>query len=80
MSGGEYAEMIEIPVSTCEMVVLPKKRKKKNLRKRVIQKVNKSLKNEDNTPIEQVVEPENVKEEEKTEPKKKFSFDIIRYL
>ncbi len=77
MSDGEYAEMIEIPVSTCEMVVLPKKRKKKNLRKRVISKVNKSLKNEDNALIEQVIEPENVKEEEKTEPKKKFSFDIV---
>ena len=34
MSNGDYAEMIEFPVSTYEMVVLPKKRKKKNVKKR----------------------------------------------
>lgn len=42
MDGGSYAEMIEIPVSTCEMVVTKKRRKDKFLRKKVIDKVNKS--------------------------------------
>ncbi len=47
MSDAEYAEMIEIPVSTCEMVNLPKRHKKKNIRKRVIDKINKSLRSEE---------------------------------
>lgn len=41
MAQSDYQDMIEIPVSTCEMVVLPKKKKRKNVKKKVIDKVNK---------------------------------------
>lgn len=40
MANGEYAEMIELPVSTCEMVVEPK-RKRKFFKGRLIKTVNK---------------------------------------
>lgn len=39
--GTDYAEMIEMPVSTCDVIFKPaKKRKKKNLKEQVIAKVN----------------------------------------
>ena len=40
MSNGDYSEMIEMPVSTCEMVIAPKK-KSRFLRGRLIRSVNK---------------------------------------
>ncbi|MGN0819469.1 MAG: hypothetical protein ACI4M6_03610 [Christensenellaceae bacterium] len=43
MAQSDYQDMIEIPVSTCEMVVLPKKKKRKNVKKKVIDKVNKKV-------------------------------------
>lgn len=71
MSNGDYAEMIEFPVSTYEMVVLPKKRKKKNVKKRVVEKVNKSVDGAgDSFSIDNNVAVEKPE-------KKKFSFDII---
>ena len=73
MSNGDYAEMIEIPVSTCEMVVLPKKRKKKNIRERVIDKVNANLTAKEQVQDTEISEP-TIQEEK---PKKKRSFDII---
>lgn len=76
MSDGDYAEMIEIPVSTCEMVVLPKKRKKNNLRKKVIDRVNKNLQNEN---VAENCYEEKTKSAECFEKKtpKKFKFDIV---
>lgn len=38
--GMEYAEMIEMPVSTCDVIFKPTRRRKKNLKEQVIAKVN----------------------------------------
>lgn len=63
MAQSDYQDMIEIPVSTCEMVVLPKKKKRRNVKKKVIDKVNKK-----------VVKEKSAKE--KTAKKKTFNENI----
>lgn len=73
MSDGEYAEMIEIPVSTCEMVITPKKRKKRIVKQRVIESVNRKLESERKT---------NFQDETKTlealaPQKKKMTFNVV---
>lgn len=40
MSDMEYSKMLEIPVNTCDVIVKPYKRRKKNVIKDVIEKVN----------------------------------------
>lgn len=81
MSDGVYAEMIEIPVSTCEMVILPKKRKRTTAKKKVVDNVKKNLVSESR--VEGGMEFASresaaaEKEQKKTKPKKKFTFDVI---
>lgn len=41
MANNEYMEMIELPVSTCEMIVVPKK--KRSVKRNVVKKVNKKI-------------------------------------
>ena len=50
MSNGEYSEMIELPVSTCEMVVAPKK-KRKLFKDRLIKTVNKKAEETESEPF-----------------------------
>ncbi|MBP5177360.1 MAG: hypothetical protein ILP02_02115, partial [Clostridia bacterium] len=50
MSNGEYSEMIELPVSTCEMVVVPTK--KRLFKGRLIKKVNERSRDDLSTQVE----------------------------
>ena len=83
MSNSDYMEMIELPVSTCEIVVSPKRKKPS---KRIFKRVTKSEeihKNEKAQPVE--TEPvENSREDEESnvvlyekKEKKKFKVDIV---
>ena len=84
MANEEYLEMIELPVSSCEMVVVPKK--KKFARDRLIKRVNKKLRvrpekdEQKNANIDKSAETEagesNIVLYEKAQ-KKKFRFDIV---
>ncbi|MBR1867003.1 MAG: hypothetical protein IJ800_00275 [Clostridia bacterium] len=91
--GMEYAEMLEMPVSTCDVVFKPAKRKKrKSLKDEVIAKVNGfARKKDDNKKEEDLTEEVQSEIDEKTEevvrtrtkrakdkkPRKKFKFDLI---
>ena len=55
MSNGEYSEMIELPVSTCEMVIAPK-RKRKLFKGRLIKTVNKKTEEQESKPSATVIE------------------------
>lgn len=84
MANEEYLEMIELPVSSCEMVVLPKRKrfKKSKLVKSVNKKIDKAEKTkvEEPLPTESEIKTENEPTDivlyEKKE-KKKFRFDIV---
>ena len=86
---GIYAEMLEMPVSSCDVIIKPaRKRKRNNLKQQVIEKVN-----YEETPVTEEAQPEvkeeitskkrlkrrRIKESKISEPKakKKFTFDIV---
>ena len=89
MANSEYMEMIELPVSTCEIIVAPKK--KKIAKRNVVKKVNKKIVDEskpldsvegsgvnlaeNNVDIEKRPESDIVLYEKKE--KKKFKFDLV---
>ena len=56
MSNGEYSEMIELPVSTCEMVIAPK-RKRRLFKGRLIKTVNKKTEEQEKGPSAAVEQP-----------------------
>lgn len=72
--GMEYAEMLGLAVSSCDVVVKPtKKRKKKDVKEQVIEKVNEPeemVEKVDLSEFEELSPPEE-------KPKKGFKFDII---
>lgn len=77
MADGDYRDMIENSVSSCEMVVLPKKRKKKDLKKRVIEKVNKTTDSAIIEPTYQDFSENSESVVDEKPQKKKFTFDIV---
>ncbi len=66
MANGDYAEMIELPVSTCEMVIVPEKKKKPLKDRLLIKHVNKKA--EKLQKIERETAQTTDGETEKTEP------------
>ena len=49
MSEIDYVKMLETPISSCDVVIKPKKRRKKDVKEAVIDKVN-------NTPTTETIE------------------------
>ncbi len=80
MANEEYLEMIELPVSTCEMVMAPQKKKFK--KSRLLKRLNKKMDEASAAPEEKKVDkepeedPSNVVLYEKKK-EKKFKFDIV---
>ena len=89
MASADYSEMIEMPVSTCEMVVSPEKKKVK--KDDLVKRINKKLfgKKAKRTPAEDISLPEDHEEPaadeavesnivvyEKKKPEK-FKFDVV---
>ena len=83
--GMEYAEMLGLTVSSCDVVVKPaRKRKRANVKEDVIKRVNENLEEETVKEIdekddkrEDLTEYEEVGESVVTSTRKKFKFDIV---
>ena len=76
MSDLDYLEMLEVPVNSCEVVIKPQKRKKRNVIDEVIDKVNNQVKPQKS----KRVKPERVKpvaDTEQTVTVKSSKFDIV---
>ena len=72
--GMEYAEMLGLTVSSCDVVVKPtKKRKKKDVKEQVVEKVNEPTEMDEKVDLSEFEELQAVEEK----PKKGFKFDII---
>ncbi len=76
--GLEYAEMLGLTVSSCDVVVKPaKRRRKKDVKKDVIEKVNEEEKTEQVT--ESYANLDEFEDVGKPKSSKKWSFDIVRF-
>ena len=78
--GIEYAEMLGLGVSSCDVVVKPAKRRRKkaaDLKERVIEKVNEEAPREEKTEEPPVAEEFHAAEEKPAKKKRKFRFDIV---
>ena len=92
MASGEYSEMIELPVSTCEMVIAPAK-KKRFFKNKLLKKVNRQAEENEKTssaaaersaaPDNAITEVEFVSTDKKTKKAaykpifKNFRFDVV---
>ncbi len=76
MSDLEYLEMLEVPVNSCDVVIKPSKRKKRNVVDEVIDKVNQETEPKRGKRIKkQRVKP--IKTHEETAVVKSSKFDIV---
>ena len=76
----DYVSMLEIPVKSCDIVYKPSKKKKKDVKKQLIEKVNE---NAIQTPIEKPIKAKKIKEkkpkynDEESVEIKRGGFDIV---
>ena len=73
MSDLDYVNMLEIPVNSCNVIIKPVKRKKKDVKKQVIEMVN-----GDQTPLEN--QTEQVQKKVKKQKLKKEKKDRVSFI
>ena len=76
MSDLDYLEMLEVPVNSCEVVIKPQKRKKRNVIDQVIDKVNQETQPKREKRVK-VKKAKNIPECEETVMVKSSKFDTF---
>ena len=71
MSSDNYLKMVEVPIDTCDVIVKPKRRKKKDVKEEVIQKVNEDNVVKKESSIKRLIKkPSTIYNKLKAKPKK----------